>query len=698
MFFKSHLNSELQEESKEPSSQRLDVLSNIVGFKVSPYTSFSEQEYRFIFFSEDDENSDAKKHYKKKFRHDRHNFQLHKFPNCIDVEFLANYYNIKLSPGPLLRFLKKYINSRHIVLSRDLLEKGVNLGFVFTIYKPHKTFDLVEMLYFVDAHNDIHRSSRDLVIVNTSTPGGQEKVILFLYYDLTNPEISLFDTNTEKLLSTANVTCVVALFEEKEKNSSSPVASSIGDKIKQIARQRGIHYFFLNISTSLAKRGKCLLYHLMLSKAAIIARKVALYKSICIFVAVDDIVVAKQNIDCAVQKFAAVRNTVMSLTDCYPKMCYTLSDSVVFLKGSGIESFMDAFSTKPEKYLLTKVNDAVTSSHVPVSLYSIDDFMPYFWRSFTTVDVFSCPFLMRRLDSPFFDRRSLPFVDVLQHADHFQLSRIDRDNDPNVCVYIFYHMATVQPSTLRKIRQLLTKGRFSFTLLITISRLHLTDLCAQLVQFRNSISLGAGNVGTPRGTENWTDTIHNALCDIFPAQLCTLAVDFVDNLGADIYPFIYAYRRVLGLQDGGGIIIKLHTKTDHLWREELERPVLEDFDVSFGIMQTSAEIGCIHSGLWALKNDISGHPLFDSFFARRGLDPDHYSDFRFVGGTIFMMRKSLMDKFFEDFKISFDGEAPWFDSDYYLHVDHDVVLYAHVWERLVSGLPLLITGQTHFGL
>lgn len=160
----------------------------------------------------------------------------------------------------------------------------------------------------------------------------------------------------------------------------------------------------------------------------------------------------------------------------------------------------------------------------------------------------------------------------------------------------------------------------------------------------------------------------------------------VPNLGFDLGPFVYALDKV-NLSDYS-YVIKLHTKRDiplnenkkefegPKWRNALLRFIRnkDTFNIVLDNLESNQKIG-MHGPRAAFFNkktdDHYAHKIADEYFAQKGLKKVSY---RFVGGTMFMVRAEILQTI-KDLGISqSDFEAP--------DETHRGCQMAHIFERL----------------
>jgi hypothetical protein len=134
-----------------------------------------------------------------------------------------------------------------------------------------------------------------------------------------------------------------------------------------------------------------------------------------------------------------------------------------------------------------------------------------------------------------------------------------------------------------------------------------------------------------------------------------------------------------------------------LWRRELARPFTYNIDKCVDILEQNSEIGAICSGENLINYDMHENYLMQAFYKKYNIDNCHM-DYKFVGGTIFMMKKMCLDHFFKNYNISIEREFYLLEEKYYEHYMHSDVTYAHCWERIISGFVVNSCDKIIFGM
>lgn len=723
--------------SRQPKKRTHDIanvnvskLSDILGFAVSFTTTFSPTEYRFLFPAQaaGKSTSELKSHYTRNFvPSSRYNLFFFKIPVDIDIQFLCSFYNVDTNDdASVLCFLKKYLNMRHIIHNPDL-QCAVNLGFMYSLYRPVSAFNLNRMYDFyksVKPAGSILTNSRQLLVAQTPKDT-LPKYTQVIWINLDDQETPLLIHNLSMLLKLRQLVCVLALFEFDDTAEVTALRYFLNNMLLSWSKESGTRkYTCIDDVRSLpgyvAREydddfSKCCLgLHCITSMHGIASDQgdntfIFLFASLSKIYLVDDIS------DLA-KRFVHLKNNIMSITDYYSESFeYDVSGKILFLKGNVVQALTALHQKKPKK--LRKYLWKMAASDKlcwPVAFFSVDDFLPYLVKSFNTINLFKKTHLLHRLGSPAYHRSATTFFSTLYRA---------RQIGPtlNVRVHIILHLGHVSKDLLSDIRNMFsdpTHANIEFNLIITVSRYKLCTFAEDARKFQESVSatnaLARAETRLQERTNEcscggvcYEQEIRDTLVSIFSASLekSQITVLFVDNIGADLYPFLCAFDHLKRASDTTPrspsnlmeIVIKLHTKRDTLWRKDLEYPIFRQLDTALQVLASSRQLGCVASGNWILDNDLHANDQLLDFLKRTGLEPAH-AGCKFVGGSVFLIRKNILDVFFEKTNADATSEKPYFSGGYHNLTDHRHIDYAHVWERILSGVSTSLCGSEIFGL
>jgi hypothetical protein len=158
----------------------------------------------------------------------------------------------------------------------------------------------------------------------------------------------------------------------------------------------------------------------------------------------------------------------------------------------------------------------------------------------------------------------------------------------------------------------------------------------------------------------------------------------VKNKGADLGPFLRIISKFL-LNEKFDYVIKYHSKTDTLWRKDLQYPFSFLLYPSLVILDNNKTIGGISSGNFLFKLDYTDKTNFRNILIRNSINIENINNWYFVGGTIFMIKYQVLINFIK--KIDIEYEYKILEETVYINdeLSNDVST-VHCWERIISGL------------
>lgn len=130
----------------------------------------------------------------------------------------------------------------------------------------------------------------------------------------------------------------------------------------------------------------------------------------------------------------------------------------------------------------------------------------------------------------------------------------------------------------------------------------------------------------------------------------------VENRGMDVGAFVASWLHVKRNAEQYAeckTIFKAHTKTNDRWREQLLNPMIRSQQYFYNALARLAhkQMGMFCSRRWLLPADTFEHtpntPIINALLNEFGLKRRPGFN-RFVAGTVFMMKRSVLDRFFED--------------------------------------------------
>lgn len=169
----------------------------------------------------------------------------------------------------------------------------------------------------------------------------------------------------------------------------------------------------------------------------------------------------------------------------------------------------------------------------------------------------------------------------------------------------------------------------------------------------------------------------------------------VKNKGGDIGPFLLIYKKYLVNNYKFDFILKYHTKTDTLWRQDLQYPFENLLYPCIITLSKNNDIAGICSGNFLLKMDYTKKNNFVSILDRNNLSNINVDTYFFCGGTIFMYKYDTLNKFLSKFDLI--KEYEYLEVDIFMNNEtSDNVKYTHCWERLLSSACYFVDDSVLF--
>lgn len=125
-----------------------------------------------------------------------------------------------------------------------------------------------------------------------------------------------------------------------------------------------------------------------------------------------------------------------------------------------------------------------------------------------------------------------------------------------------------------------------------------------------------------------------------------------ENIGMDIGPFLKHIKYIKEIKKTYDFVLKLHTKTNVVWRNELIDPLLsssKNILYYLNRMQNDKNIGMICSNKWLLNMDTLNNYILFNLLKKYKIA--YNSECKFVGGTIFWIKWDILSSFFTVNKI-----------------------------------------------
>jgi hypothetical protein len=646
-------------------------------FELVNNLQFNKNDYKYLY-------NKNYKHFKKKFleNQNKSNYQnyLYKIPYNIDLEFMFNYYNVNNKLDKQKIFLKKYINQSYIIHYPFQLE-NYNLGFIYSFYLSNKIYNLNFLYNFINKLKD--ESGSNTSVLNTDV------IKTELSQNRNDNELYI---NSRKLIikSDKNIKPIVFVFYINGENINEQHMQTIQilNKIKNyykliiilnknqsqsINNIESLDVIYVSKSISLYEKYMFGYDHLV-NKYFKLNNNFIEQLSFCFL---NDNIIINNNIVNIFNYFYTIQNNILSVCDTYiseyDKYFYSFSSDFIIIYNSD----NNFFRYKKNKYSYNSFikycfnNDLLNA---PIGFISIDHFMPLYSRNFQNINILNKNHMLFRHKSPIYLKDNLNYINIIEKC-------IGNPNlNPKLINIAFIiHIGNIENNIYNDnifveiLKVLSNKDKnHNFILFITIIESIVNEVTEKIYEY----------------LQDWISFIY-----IVP----------IENIGADLYPFIYIIDNYL-IKNSKifdfefDYILKYHTKTDKIWRQELMTPFKNNLDICCKLLLDNENIGVVCSGEFIINFDFIDNDLFLEFCKNKKIDSTLYSDSNFVGGTIFMIKSNLLLDFFKMYNISINTEKEYFNIDYSLHYKHSEILYVHLWERILSGIIPSSFNKIIFGI
>jgi hypothetical protein len=644
-----------------------------IKFKLDSTLKYDKNNYRFLFFNDDKEVSTQVlfEHFNKNFvKCSPYNNFLYKIPEYIDLDFIFKYYNVRNDDEIRSNFIIKYINIPTII-HFDFILQNYNMGFIYQFYNVQRDYNLNTIYDYVyhNQKNIQYYNSRKCIIKNNTKLFKRVNVIYNINFNINN--IYIIKNNLDNILKSKYINNFVIIYSLENE--------SLGMKVDAIFKNYNDKLIIINYPSHM-KSADAIDVKIKNSEDnkdpnfSLVKKYYYAYSFLktkykdeknCTFLLLNSRLYIDHILDDIINFYFNIENKYLSLYDFYD-IEYSYNVSLDFFL-TDAEFFYYNFYKNNIRKNITNFSKQNTNTKnmltIPLGYISVDDFMPYLYRSFNKKKLIKKPHLLHRKDCPVYDLSSITYLNVINNV-------VQINNIPHIKIGILLHIGKLERLIFENLYSILNNYCvFTFLVYISIS---------------NKIS-----------QEEFTNFVCENNFDV-----SKFSIFYTENIGADLYPFMEVYLTQMYEKHDVNYILKIHTKTDIVWRNELLYPFIHKLEKSVQILYSYQHIGCISSGEWILPNEFMNKEYFINFMDRyRHLDFNTLK-FSFVGGTIFLIKKSILDLFFDDFKINLNDEKDLFSQNacYEHHNNHKDIHYAHCWERIISGLTVAYSKCMIFGL
>jgi hypothetical protein len=640
-----------------------------INYILSSNLEFDANCYRLLFF-EDNKSINKRKllsHFKKYFvRNSNFNNKLYKIPIYIDFKFIFKYYNIKKDSTSRYNFLLKYINHPHIIHFDFALER-YNYGFIHQFYNISTHYNLNFMYdYILKKNKNIKYYNSRQCILNIKKNVNPIIVIYNIHFDIHN--INFINNNLDKLININYFYKLIIIYTIDNNELESDIDKIFNDITYDCIIIKYSDYIkyvknFSQINNLLTKK-YFLAYYLFT------ALKITNPSNKYTYLLLNSNLYIHKDINDIIEYYFSIGNIYLSLFDLYNadfsynvSLDFLITDHMFF----NMTYFSNNFKTSVNDCFRNIKNNDNNLKRFAVAYISIDHFLPYYHRLFNRISILQKPHLLMRMNCPIIDYK---FIDYLNIYNNNNNSNNNVINVENIKVAVVAHIGKLETrifDNLIQISESYTHYHFIFYLTVN-------DKIKKSKLFKYI-----------------KDKSYDRL---------ELNIIFVENIGADLYPFIYSYiKYIINIKDVQ-YVLKLHTKTDVLWRNDMIYPFTNMFDKCIQILDFNKNIGCVCSREWILKNDFLNNEYLLNFYKKYNQTNLDDCIYEFVGGTIFLIKKHILDDFFINLNIDLDYERDMFSKcfDYEQHKSHNEIHYSHCWERIISGYTTYISKCNIYGL
>jgi lipopolysaccharide biosynthesis protein len=173
----------------------------------------------------------------------------------------------------------------------------------------------------------------------------------------------------------------------------------------------------------------------------------------------------------------------------------------------------------------------------------------------------------------------------------------------------------------------------------------------------------------------------------------SIFIECKNKLGLDIGGKLLSFDYALRAGKEYDYFLSLHTKTDPKWRRELILPICGSASTvreCINVFNQNTNVGIIGARTYVDRftptNNIN-HSIQQDLCQKWQLTyknvMSHQSPLRFVAGTFFWMRWSIISRFAREKKIDFRKEYARLEPGYFKNVRHT---FTHAWERMFGIL------------
>lgn len=333
---------------------------------------------------------------------------------------------------------------------------------------------------------------------------------------------------------------------------------------------------------------------------------------------------------------------------------------------------LDLEASKVRDYIIKKVEIGIMkylwqNNVLGVSFISIDDFLPLFHLTLKDVNLSYCcyllfrkaPLFLKYVKNEYCEKYVPQFLNLAEKAEYLKNvgnrqyfeSNFPKEFFKKIAFCIHIANELMLDDYLLEILRVIRHKYFEFTVFASISP-NLIHIQKKVIYF-------------------------------FKNHYVPLKILIVKNHGTDLGPFLKVYRKFLVNQEFD-FVIKYHTKTDTIWRREMQYPFEERLYNSVMILNHNPDVGGICSGKFLNKMDYAEKTNFKNIFIRNKLRQEDTKNYYFVGGTIFMIKYSVISNFLN--KIDIPQELKNMEETCFVNDEKsDNVSNIHCWERMISS-------------
>lgn len=386
---------------------------------------------------------------------------------------------------------------------------------------------------------------------------------------------------------------------------------------------------------------------------------------------INNSVTIKKDISTIINNFISSNSMAYGLTDSYER-CHNILECVYHLQSyfllidksivSGVRDFI--LSKMP---ILEKNNRHSVIEHceiglskwfiknnIPISTYlSVNDVKENYWSNIFNINLSMDVSLLNKLD--------IPIVKKIHknHYDYFAYKlKLPCVNNTSIITHSNFNKASI------------LKHKYSIDIFVHIGNKKFESI---MIDYINKIKKIKHNINFIITSNEKLETINTII---------------VENRGADIGPFIKHFSS--GHSD---YFIKIHSKTNHAWRERCINNLIDNIDLYIkSSIESNVSVGGCYG--YSMNIDSLNDPIMEKFIKQNKFKTNLSklkNNTKFLAGTMFFGKTSTFRSFFDMLDMNY--EYSLLETGYR---KNDKPTNTHNWERILTGVVPFITKTEQF--